>query len=310
MFLICGEALFDVFVRESAGNALALDAVAGGSPFNVAIGLARLGSRAALLTGLSNDLLGRHLTRRLDAEGVETRFLVTSNRRTTLSLVATDSAGIPSYTFYGIGSADRHLELADIAPLRDEFSAIHCGSYTLVVPPIADAIAALITREHGRRLISLDPNVRPTVEPDMAIWRARLDNLLPMVDVVKVSEEDLAHLYPGADPATACREWQARGPALIVLTLGPAGAIAFSAGATARCSSPSITVADTVGAGDAFQAALLNQLDRLGALTASHVARITEPELSRILGVCTGAAALTCTRRGADLPRRHDLIEQ
>ncbi len=308
MILVCGEALFDVFTgTETDRGALALEAHAGGSPFNVAIGLARLGAPSALLTGLSQDRLGERLAARLAREGVETGFLVRSGRRTTLSLVDVGDDGVPHYQFYGLGSADCSLTEADMPALPETVKALHFGSYSIAVDPVAGAFAALATREQ-HRFISLDPNVRLNVEPSLAAWRARIGHYLPLATLVKVSDEDLDLLFPGADPLTVLRDWAAQGPALTVMTRGGEGVTAIRAdGVTLTLPAHATTLVDTVGAGDTFQAALLDGLRRHDALERAALLRLSASALEAILARAARAAAITCSRRGADLPRLRDL---
>ncbi len=307
MILVCGEALYDVFMGSpTASGALGFEAHVGGSPFNVAVGLARLGTPVALFTGLSRDPLGAHLRDRLEAESVETRHLVRSDRPTTLSLVGVDADGVPAYTFYGSGAADVSLTEADLPHLGPEVAAVHFGSYSIVVPPTADALAALAEREKGR-FVSLDPNIRPTVEPSMERWRTRIDRLLAVASLVKVSDEDLALLEPGVDPAVVAADWQAKGPELVVVTRGDAGVLAF--GRFGRLDLPArrVDVVDTVGAGDTFQAALLDGLSRAGALSRAALAALDASAIASLLSRAAIAAGLTCSRRGADLPTARDL---
>ena len=157
MYLICGEALFDRFPgAESDNGALHFEARAGGSPFNVAIGVARLGGDSALLTGISNDMLGRRLVHALEREGVDTRYLVRSSRPTTLVMVGVDAQGQPDYTMYGADAADRSVTAADLSPLGPEITGLHFGSYSMVVLPVADSLAS-IAASAGDRFVSVDP---------------------------------------------------------------------------------------------------------------------------------------------------------
>lgn len=306
MFLICGEALFDVFVE--AGNpdsGMSMEARAGGSPYNVAVGLARLEQPVALLTGLSRDSLGERLARQLTVEGVVTSYLVRTDRRTTLSLVGVGATGSPDYTFYGAGSADCDLTPADMPTVGDDISALHFGSYSIAVAPVAGAFASLAQRE-SRRFISLDPNVRPTVEPDMTVWRRRVEALAQLASLIKVSSEDLSHLYPGASDADLAGAWLAKGVALVVVTDGERGATAWSPHHKVQIPASSTTVVDTVGAGDAFQAALLHTIARHRLTDRNRLAEANHSQLAAMLTYAGGAAAYTCARRGADLPRLGD----
>jgi fructokinase len=177
MFLVCGEALFDLFLRESAEGALSLDAIPGGSPFNVAVGLARLGQRVEFFSGLSNDLMGRRLAAVMEKEGIGLDHAVRSRAPTALSIVDLNADGSPDYAFYGDFPAYRAITEADLPDLGPEIRAIQMGSIATVLEPAASAHAVLAERETGRRLIAYDPNVRPSIEPDLDIWRRTLDRL-------------------------------------------------------------------------------------------------------------------------------------
>lgn len=183
MYLVCGEALFDFFSEEDAGGQASkvnYKAIAGGSPFNVAVGLRRLGIEAGLFGGVSKDFLGRRLLQVLKDEGVSERFLVEFNAPTTLSMVAVGADGSPQYNFRGEGCADRLLETAHLPALGDDIRGLHVGSFSLVVQPIGDTLLSLVKRESGKRLISLDPNVRLNPQPDIQLWRDRVAELVSM----------------------------------------------------------------------------------------------------------------------------------
>ena len=307
MFLICGDNLFDVFMEPGADPATAAFAArAGGSPFNVAIGMRRLEAAAGYFSALSTDPLGRKLVRVLEGETVDLRYAIDTPRKTTLSVVTLDAEGVPAYTFYSEGAADTGVTVSDLPDLAAEVRGLHFGSYSLVVQPCGDAMQALAERA-GDRIVSLDPNIRPTVEPDMSVWRARLDALMPHVDVLKISAEDLDLIYPGkAAPAFALEALEA-GVKLVVVTDGGESALGWTAtGAQAVAHPPKVDVIDTVGAGDTFMATLLMQLSRAEDMHA-HVTALTNETLEQLLIVCANAAAITCTRQGADLPRLSEL---
>jgi fructokinase len=310
MFLVCGEALFDLFLEPAAGFELRFDGRIGGSPFNVAVGLARLGRRAALFTGLSTDFLGRRLAAALAADGVDTEFLLRKDAPTTLSLVGLATDGVPDYAFYGRGAADRSVEVAELPALPEAVTALHFGSFSLVVRPSGDAFAALAARESRRRLVSVDPNVRLNVEPDLDVWRARIAALAAHADLIKVSSEDLGPLYPGRSADAVAQDWLDGGVRLVVVTRGADGALAFSARGRLAIPGETVAVVDTVGAGDAFQAALLCALEELGHASRAGLEGLDEPTLRRCLAFATRAAAITCTRRGAALPLRGELAGQ
>lgn len=308
MILVCGEALIDLFVQAKADGNLAAEPVAGGSPYNVAIGLARLGSRAAYFGGLSNDAFGMLLVGRLQREGVELRFAPRSDRPTTLVIVSTNAAGVPTYRFIGEGAADRMLSLADLpATLPDDVKAITFGSLSMGVEPTGATYLALATREKGKRVISVDPNLRTTVVGEISAWRVRLERFIATANIVKSSIEDIEGTYGhGASAANVAAGWLKSGPSLVIVTRGAEGAAAYWAGGSADIAGRTVKVIDTVGAGDTFHAALLNHFERKGQLTPAGLKSLTEPSVKEALAFATAAAAVTCTRRGADMPSLAD----
>lgn len=322
MFLVCGEALFDVFIASErpqetsstsprdTDHALHLDARAGGSPFNVAVGLARLGQPVAFLSGLARDMLGERLARTLRREDVDTRLCPLFDAPTTLGMVELDAAGVPRYAFYGNGAADRLLTTAQLPALDAGFRAIHIGSYATAVEPVASALEALVRRERDRRLIAYDPNIRLNVEPSVARWRERVDTLAGLAHLVKISDEDLHLLYgAGVDEAACAGRWLAAGCRLVVVTRGAKGASAWNARGRADVAAPTVTTVDTVGAGDTFQAAMLAHLAEGDRLAPAALAALDGDALARLLDFAARAAAITCSRRGADMPRRSEIAD-
>lgn len=306
MFLVCGEALWDLFANESA-DGLAFDARIGGSPFNVAIGLSRMGQKSALLTGMSSDPLGQRLTAALTGEHVDTQYLVNTHQPSTLSLVDLTPEGTPAYTFYGQDAADRAVRIDDLPALGPNVWGIHAGSYSLVVEPVGESLLTLFEREAGRRLITLDPNVRLNVEPDIAIWRNRIDRFAAHADLIKVSDEDLGHIFPGATASEIARRWLDAGAGLVIVTRGESGAEAFTGTSSLSVAGHRIDLVDTVGAGDTFQAAMIAGLAELGIWSRQALDATAPETLNNLIGFAAGAAAITCSRRGADLPHRDAL---
>ena len=311
MYLVCGEALFDFFSEDDAAGLASkvnFKAIAGGSPFNVAVGLRRLGVDSALLAGLSTDYLGRRLLQVLQDEGVRQDFLLDFAAPTTLAMVAVGANGSPQYSFRGEGCADRQLKPEHLPALGPEVRGLHIGSFSLVVQPIADTLLALVRRESGKRLISLDPNVRLNPEPDIERWRERIATLVELADLIKVSDEDLHLLYPGQDPAQVVQGWLQHRCQLVLLTRGGEGATVFSR-AHGSWSTPASTVkiADTVGAGDTFQAALITWLTEHQLDSVEGVKQLGREQIDCMLKFAVRAAALTCSKTGPDLPYRKQL---
>ena len=309
MFLSCGEALFDLFPSAETDTGLIFDARIGGSPFNVAVGLSRLGREAALFTGLSIDPLGRRLERTLQEEGVETAYLVSKQKPTTLALVGLGPGGVPHYSFYGHDAADCSVGETDLPDLPRSVTAMHFGSYSLVVEPTGSSLLRLARRHRNGKLISLDPNLRLNVEPDVGRWRRQVEAFSEIADVIKVSDEDLEVLFPGDDIDSTVGRWSARSVKLIVVTRGSNGALVSLRGEVFEASGRAVEVVDTVGAGDSFQAGLLCGLDELGKATKPGLLQVSLDECRRAVAFAMAAAATTCTRRGADMPHRPDLPE-
>ena len=311
MFLVCGEALFDVFITgagaATSAEVLNLEAHPGGSPFNVAIGLARLGQPVSFLAGVSRDMLGDRLIAKLEAEGVATAPVQRLAAPTTLGLVSLDARGLPEYAFYGDGAADRRLDAAALPTLDTAIRAIHLGSYATVVDTTASALEALVRREHRQRLIAYDPNVRINVEPSLARWHARIDALSPLVHLLKISDEDLRLLYGELSPGEFAGRMLERGVRLVVVTRGADGAVAWNARGCAETAGVPVPLQDTVGAGDTFQAAMLAWLAETGRLAPDALAELGAAELEALLAYAARAAAVTCSRRGADLPRKEEV---
>ncbi|GLR88884.1 carbohydrate kinase family protein [Bradyrhizobium iriomotense] len=309
MILVCGEALIDLFVSAPGRSEMAARAVAGGSPFNVAIGLARLGVRTAFLSGISRDHFGAFLADRLAREGVDDGFLVRTDRLSTISIVATTDDGQPNYAFHGEGAADRSLGLAHLpGTLPDDIEALAFGSYSMAVEPVGTTFAALAEREHGRRVISVDANVRPTVVSDMKSWAVAAERFYRTATMIKASDEDVRVAWGGhLSIADAAAYWLDCGARLVVITEGAKGATAFSATGSVSVPGRSVVVRDTVGAGDTFHAALLAQLAKTGRLHTEAIAALELPAIRELLAYATAAAAITVSRDGADLPTTADI---
>ena len=311
MFLSCGDSLFDLFAEagEDAG-AISLAGRVGGSALNAALGLARLGHASAYFSNVSSDLYGRRLRAFMQHEGIDQRLLIPTDRNTTLAIVSLGPDGSPQYSFYIEGTADRSIAVDDIpANLPGSIDAIHIGgSYSTVSEPTASALAKLVRQECDRRFISYDPNIRASVVPDLDVWRTKVAELTPLAAMVKASEEDLELLYPGRSIESLLADWITAGADLAVVTRGGEGAVAAtSGGVEARAAGRRIVVADTVGAGDTFQAAMLAGLKERGQLSRAALKAAGAAEIEALLTFAVGAAAITCSRRGADLPRRADL---
>lgn len=307
-FATIGEMLVDFTPLVDCGTTVGYRMHPGGSPRNVAVGLARCGARAEFVGAASTDVFGRFLIAHLEREGVGTRFLVRSPAPSTLAFVAAERDG-PSFSFYRTGVADTLLTVADLPPALDELDVLHFGSISLLAPPTSETVLALADRLHGRRLLSFDPNIRPSLIDDPDAYRRVLARAVRAADVVKLSEADLAWWMPGIASEEGAERLRAVGPALVVVTLGGRGCYARAPQCELRVPAPRVEIVDTVGAGDAFSSGLLLRLWERGLASRGALEQVDAAAVEDVLRFAAAAAALTCTKAGADPPRRSE-IEQ
>ncbi|MFL6116684.1 MAG: carbohydrate kinase family protein [Catenulispora sp.] len=285
-------------------------AVPGGSPANVAVGLARLGVPTRMAARISADPPGRILRRRLAEAGVDLRGVVAAAEPSSLALVTHETDG-PRYDLRLHDTADwqwTEAELARIGP--ESLAALHVGSLAAVLPPGAHEIAAAVRRVRRTATVSYDPNVRPERMAAVPDARRRISALIELADVVKLSDADLAWLAPGADPVGFARSVVAAGAGLAVVTLGSAGAVGACAAGVVEVPACEVEVVDTVGAGDAHMSTLLSGLyDRglLGAAVRAGLRAVDGETLAAVLRDAALAAAVVCGRRGSDPPTRAEL---
>ena len=301
MIVVCGEALIDMVTTGDSTRR----PTPGGGPFNTARALARLEAPAAFLGHFSTDEFGRMLADQLAADGASLALATFGPEPTMIAVANIGGDGLAEYEFLVQGTSAPNLTLDMIpAELPVEVKAVHLGTLGLVLEPMASSLAALVRREHGRRLVMLDPNIRPVLTTDPQ-YRPRLDSLISQSTIVKASDADLDWLFQGLDRMAAARALLARGPKMVVVTLGAKGAIGVTASAEVRVPAPAVRVVDTIGAGDAFGAALLAWLHDHGRL--SRDLRLDREELRAALEFACLVASITCTRPGADPPRRAEL---
>ena len=305
MIVVCGEILIDL-VPERAGGAYA--ARAGGGPANVAVGLGRLGVDVAFLGRLAQDRFGALLRDHLHASRVGLDLVVRPPAPTTLAVVNLDPAGGATYDFYVDGCADGTWHPEELPETLGAAGALHVsGSLALAVPTMGVALDLLLTREQPQRVITFDPNIRPSLVRDEAAVRARLARWLGLADLVKASEEDLAWVAPGQPVEATARQWRELGPALVVVTRGGKGVYALGPAGPVDLPTEPVTIVDTVGAGDAFMSGLLAALDQQGWLTRPALAGLTLAQVADALAFAQRVAVVTCTRVGADPPWRDEL---
>lgn len=298
--LVVGEALIDV-VHRADGT---VDEHPGGSPANVALTLGRLDRRAQLLAWIGTDSYGDRIRSWLSGSHVE---LAPGSDGAASTPIATAHLGAD-------GGATYDFELTWALPadvtIPDETVVVHTGSIAAVLEPGATAVRRVLAVARPRATVTYDPNIRPTLMGQPGDVRPVVESLVAGADVVKVSDEDLHWLYPGADLGVVAKRWQRSGPALVVVTTGGDGAVAVTAEHRLQVAAPRVEVADTVGAGDSFMGALLHGLWSAGLLGADHraqLATIDEATLTGVLEQCVQVAAITVSRAGANPPRLREL---
>jgi fructokinase len=294
--LVIGEALIDIVERDGQ----VIGEHVGGSPLNVAVGLARLGRGVDFLTHIGDDDRGHRITDYVKASGAELVSGSTTADHTPTALATLDESGKAQYVF------DIDWQLTGTPEVGPPLVA-HTGSIATVLEPGCRATAALLDAYHLSATISFDPNVRPALIEDDEAARGRIDRLLEKCDVVKASDEDLQWIDPNRTPEQIARTWLGLGPAVVAVTMGEHGAFAMCAAGTARVQARPVDVVDTVGAGDAFMTGLIDALwtlNLLGADRRTDLQRIDVDTLTGVLRTATLSSALTVARAGAELPDR------
>lgn len=306
MILCCGEALIDMLPRETRAGEPAFAPYPGGAVFNTAVALGRLGADVGFLSGISTDLFGQMLEAALRDSHVDTRLLLCSARPTTLAFVRLVD-GQARYAFYDENTAGRMLAPTDLPAIPDTIRAIFCGGISLMAEPCGATYETLFTREAPARVAMIDPNIRPAFIADEPAYRARIGAMIAAADIVKLSDEDLRWLSGPGEIAPLARGLLSVGPKAVFITEGAAGAHGFSAAAEVFVPARRVTVADTVGAGDTFNAGILAALDRGGRLDKAGIAALDADAMTAAITLANAAAAVTVSRAGANPPWAHEL---
>ena len=293
MIVVVGEALIDLVIEPDG----TVQAAVGGAPFNTARGVGRLGGDVAFAGALGTDRFGALLASRLADDGVDVAAAPRIDLPTTLAAAELDDRGAATYRFYFAGTSAPALA----APPAVQGDVLFTGGLGLVLEPMADTIATMVAGFGGMSMV--DINCRPHIVPDRTTYVDRVRSILSRTDVVKVSDDDLDYLVPGAAPLDAARGLLERGPKVVLLTAGAEGAVVVTPSGTRRVPAVAVDVVDTVGAGDSFGAGFLVAWTGGGDLSAFD-------DLDRLADAAAfGArvAAIVCTRRGADPPTRSEV---
>jgi fructokinase len=305
VIVVCGETLIDLVHLEGD----LWRALPGGSPANAAVALARLGTPTAMLARISDDAFGLQLRARLRKNAVDARFVVHAAEPSSVAVVDLDDKGGARYNFHLNGTADWQWAANEFPDdFGSDVAAIHTGSMALFLPPGGAVIEAMLWRERSSRVISIDPNVRASICPDVNRYRETVERWLTVAHVIKASADDVSWLYPDRSVGDVLLDWSGRGPSVVVLTLGTEGAVArTSSGTLVQSPGFEVDVVDTIGAGDTFSAGLLHALSELGCLGVAGLAGISASQLVIAVRFAVRVSALSCTRAGADPPYGQDL---
>ena len=306
MILCCGEALIDFLPRRTSEGATAYQPFCGGSVYNTAIALGRLGVPVGLFTGLSTDFFGDMLQEGLKASKVSLKYTKVWEKPSTLAFVKLTN-GHARYSFFDDNSSGRMLTKRDLPKLEKKVQALHFGSISLIPEPGGETLEMLLKREAKSRVISVDPNIRPGMIKDRRGHLARLHRMIALADIVKVSDEDVAWMTGKDDLKAAAKKWLRLGAKIVVVTRGGEGVTAFTNSYSLSQPAKKVKVADTVGAGDTFTAGLLTALRSARLLDKKKLAAISEADLGKALAFAARAAAVTCSRPGADPPWAKEL---
>ncbi|MEW2294912.1 carbohydrate kinase [Streptomyces sp. NPDC006743] len=302
MIVVAGEALIDL-VPRGTGALADLKPALGGGPYNTAVALGRLGSPTAFCSRTSRDAFGEALLDGLRRAGVDVSGVQRGSEPTTLAVATVGTDGSAAYSFYVDGTADRLFTAP--AALPAETRAVSFGTCSLVLEPGASAYEKLLRAAAAEGVFTaLDPNIRAGLIADPDAYRARFRSWLPSVSLLKLSEEDARWL--GGTP----REWLAEGPAAVVITHGGDGLTALTPdGAEHSVPGEKVTVVDTIGAGDTVNAALLHGLAVRDALSREALAGLGSAGWTALLRFAARAAAITCSRPGAEPPYASEVGE-
>lgn len=304
MLAVLGEALLDLVQPEPGTTYVARP---GGGPFNIAVGLRRLGHPTALMARLSTGGLGSIVRAHAERNGLDLSACVATSDQTTLAFASLDDEGRASYDFYVRGTADWGWAPGELATIPAGTQVFHTGSLVTVLAPGADVVLDRVERLHaeGRTLLSFDPNVRSALAGPREDAVRRVERFVAATHVVRASDEDVSWLYPGTDTLEVARRWAAAGPALVVVTRGSEGCVAVTrTGSTVERPARPVGVVDTIGAGDAFVSGLLSGVVDAGATSKAAVAALSEEAIGALLDRAVVVSAMTCQRVGADPPTR------
>jgi len=319
MILCIGEAVIDMFRKNTPEFGEVFYPLPGGSSYNTSIAIGRLGVNVAFLGRISRNFFGDLQIKRLRENNVNDHFIIHSRKNPILSIIKTEKGKEPQYAFYDEGTADRNLSAAELPPLPPDVSCIVFGSISMAMEPIATTIEEFILKESSNTptekelVIAFDPNIRSFLIKDKCHYMKRFEKWVSACTIVKSSFEDFEFLFPDLKTEDALYNVLEMGTRLAIVTLGPKGAIALlkrNDGSITKVHAPGIlipVIADTVGAGDTFHGAFLAWLSKTGKMSQSAIANLSEADLLEALVFANTAASLVCKQHGAEPPTMQEI---
>ena len=323
MIICVGEALIDMIRTAVSGSKDVFYPIPGGSPYNTAIAIGRMGVPVKFLGKFSTDIFGELLLKKLKDNKVGDELIIRSNHNSTLAFVKIEKKKEPQYVFYTEATADRSLEIKDLPQkLPPETKCILFGSIAMTMEPLASTIDALVLREGSRKnadqmelapIISFDPNIRPFMIKNKNSYLNRMEKWIGASTITKISAEDFKFIFPGLEPEKALHKTLTMGPRLAIGTLGSKGALALlrrNDGSLTKVEAPAVNlpVLDTIGAGDTLHGAFLAWLQLKGKMSRQSLAALSEQELYDALLFANKAASLVCSRQGAEPPNYREVV--
>jgi fructokinase len=310
MILCIGEAVIDMIRRGAASSDEVFLPLPGGCSYNTSIAISRLGVQAAFLGRLSTNFFGDMQIERLEQNNVKTDLIIRREQNPILAFIKVEEGKDPQYAFYIEGTVDQGLSPQELPALPADTNCIVFGSVSMTLDPIAGTIESLIFSEAEKKktVIAFDPNIRPFAIKDRAAYLKRFEKWIAASTIAKISSEDFEYIFPGAKPDEALQKIIDMGARLAIITLGEKGSAALlrrDDGSIIKAAAAGESVAnliDTVGAGDTFHGAFLAYLEMKGKLSYNDVISLSEDDLQGALAFANRAAAIVCSRHGAQPP--------
>ncbi|MFW6213367.1 MAG: carbohydrate kinase family protein [Spirochaetota bacterium] len=307
MIICIGESLIDFVPQNAPGETPLYRPVPGGSPMNCAVAAARLGAKARFAGTISTDFFGDQIYAHLQANGVDCSAITRVANPTTLAFVKKVPDGSARYAFYTEGSADRALSPDHLSGEIPAGALLQIGSISLIGDPESQTILQGVSATKDEHIVIFDPNIRPTLIDNEPDYRARIGRAIESAAIVKTSDEDLGWMFPNTTEDQAVGRLLAAGVHLVIVTRGAAGSSAIAVEGRVDVPAPEVEVSDTIGAGDSYMAALLVWLDEHAIIAREQLAELSEEQRRLMLEFAGTVSAITCSRVGADPPRRDEL---